>query len=154
MEREIKFRGKTIPFTEMEKDGSTYEYKGEWVYGYFHKTYKGECYIIQFSETGLTLPGVKVSLESVGQFTGATDSNGNDIYEGDILKIKHYCYMGSEKEYLEGEYISQIWYSNHQGIFVYFTHEECDGYILKSRSMIIEVIGNVYDNPDLLTLPI
>lgn len=61
------------------------------------------------------------------QFTGLLDKNGKEIYEGDILR-------GLGKVYF------------HQGKFCVEYGEEW-GWISKNA----EIIGNIYENPELLT---
>ena len=139
MSREIKFRGHTIPFKEKD-----YEYLGEWVYGYFHKTYSEEYYIIRKSKTGLVLPGSKVSIESVGQFTGLKDENGVDIYEFDIVTRK--------ETGCEGSYISKYKVIYKENSFVL---EVLQSHIFKAGATISHmegctVIGNSFENPELL----
>ena len=67
------------------------------------------------------------------QYVGCKDKNNKEIYEGDIVKTK--------------EHIGQIIYS--KGMF--FINVKEDFYLpIYNVSEFMEVIGNIYENPDLL----
>ena len=68
--RDIRFRGKNIN-------------TGKWVYGYFKKNTYGDCYIED--EHGLS---TVVLSDTVGQYV-CKDANGNDVYEGDIVRYEY-----------------------------------------------------------------
>lgn len=72
--------------------------------------------------------------ETVGQFTGLDDRYGKDIYEGDIGWYEHYEVYGVVK-YDE---------SNFLFIFEYLVDD------LYENNKSIEIVGNKYDNPELL----
>ena len=119
--REILFRGKT-PVT------------GEWVEGN----------LIQITEPlirceiKLQSPDESVYLvdpETVGQYIGITDKNGKKIFENDIIKDSE-----------TGE-IFKIFYNWDRFSKTNDSHYFLD---LSLRIYECEVIGNIYDNPELL----
>ena len=71
--------------------------------------------------------------ETVGQYTGLKDKNGKEIYEGDILHL-----WGGE--YCQGYYeFNQI-----------FTVKDLSDSFYLGECENIEVLGNIYENPELL----
>lgn len=74
------------------------------------------------------------------QYTGIKDKNGKEIYEGDIVKLD------SNTLKITGI----VTYHNDEAVFVledlHDEIEECLWYMQED----LEVIGNIYDNPELL----
>ena len=66
------------------------------------------------------------------QYTGLKDKNGKEIYEGDICKHQN----PSESNYVE--YRLGVWCLMPHGLY------------LHGEDMMVEVIGNIYENPELL----
>lgn len=88
------------------------------------------------------------------QFTGLLDKNGKEIFEGDIVKFTSI----DKKEYIEkvsyvidekygGGNIQWVNISGYENRYC-FNERDFSGYITKWNSF--EVIGNVYENNDLL----
>lgn len=80
------------------------------------------------------------------QYTGRKDKNGVEIYEGDIVK----CIAAPSGKKVAGEMIGKI-IQDHFGwtISVWF-NDEWWGYG-KMNFTSLEVIGNIYSNPELVT---
>ena len=135
--REILFRGMTI--------------REKWVYGNLIKTDKG--YLINHSLDFATKvsPNDKyafalfedeisaVSKNTIGQYTGLKDKNGKMIFEGDLFKI------GAEKETFEVVYES--------GCFLAYCNGKQYGLLGELMMCFVEIIGNIHDNPELITNP-
>lgn len=126
--REIKFRGRhihTIPCNE--------HLNGTWVYGYL----VAPNYIDPINDEFETL----VDENTIGQYTGLKDMNGKEIYEGDILA---YNLKNNIKTCL-----GEVRFG--KAIF-YVKWRECIYYRmdLEYWSTRVEVIGNIYENAELL----
>lgn len=133
--REIIFRGKRID-------------NGEWIEGHYTKC-RGETFIgIDTSSMfEIFCPPVirwfKVSSETLCQFTGLYDKNGNKIWENDIL-MAHL-----DKSYPEDATYETIEW----GVAGWVAHEanSIDRQYLDEFDLEhYEVVGNIFDNKELL----
>lgn len=143
MMREILFRGKQTD-------------DGEWAYGYyFYDNFQDKAFIT-FGNNCFKIGNYCMSLDrecpnkrilsafevipkTVGQYTGLTDKNGTKIFEGDIVKY--------------GDTVHNVVFEQRNGTayfgLVYSTLETLSfGHYQDLKQ--IEVIGNIYDNPELV----
>lgn len=132
--REIKFRTKPIE-CELPNGEELY---GKFVYGNLLKHKNGVCRVLVPIEGGYK--NYKVATETIGQFTGLYDKNGNEIYEGDIVKWAKDNRMYVIK-FLRGMFYASV--------------EECNksmigGFPLHRITEYSEIVGNIYDNPELM----
>ena len=135
--REILFRGKTI--------GS-----GEWVEGYYYKA--KYCRTDDELCDYITVPHPKeynepsshyiVNPDTVGQYTGLKDKNGTKIFEGDIVDVLYDVnYIGVATERIG------VFEVVHNGCFMGQKGNVRYHFIPSDKCT---VIGNIYDNPELL----
>ena len=142
--RKIKFRGKTQD--------------GKWVYGDLIHTNTDSIAILELDAPCLELV-TDVVPDTIGQFTGLQDKNGNEIYEGDVVKNKEIGGYGWERlgvvRYYDKDcrFGIDITATNKFSTRLLFTEGECtinDGYCTIKYTNEYEVQGNIHDNPNLL----
>ena len=110
-----------------------------WHYGDLEHSPIGKfCRIHMYWGNGLYKGQVDVSMNTVGQFTGMHDMSGTPIYEGDIIRSELLPPM--EVYYDDGTAKFMVRNSNRS------TWTAAIG----EYAGTVTVIGNVYDNPDLL----
>ena len=155
--REIKYRGLVIePLASGEKWISSDEE--------YH-----EIYINRVEKTAY-INGHEVVYESVSEYTGLKDKNGNEIYLGDIVKREFEIYQTYWEGSIEGNDLAPTQEIEDAGYFIGVVSQTPSGlYVLnkcskfndddefvKKRSNVklfahrAEVIGNIHENQELL----
>ena len=146
--REIKFRGKCSQ-------------SKRWVYGWLLTNKLGtyivteenphECtqnHYIEIDEYCRVVP------DTVGQFTGLHDKNGKEIYEGDICRVSSDTFYSNSYATLEEswELMMQVVFCNYAFIFRCLQDKHLEILLAETlwEDFEIEIVGNIYENPDLL----
>lgn len=129
--KEIKFRGKR-KYTYKDT-------KSEWVYGYY-MVIEGHHHIIPNCKDNFEAmnKSAEVIPKTVGQYTGRLDKNGKEIYNGDALKSKMCKGYGIVE-----------WDNEYAG-FTPFVWVDDEAYSGEFETEQIEIIGNIYENPELM----
>jgi len=127
MNREILFRGK-VKLPDNYRGHNLSHRNGDWVYGLMN--------------SNESIRGIFVDTSTIGQYTGLTDKNGTKIFENDILQVN---YHGDEIGrvciyYKFAMYLCDIIYGD----------ADFDTLGMLNANYQLEVIGNIYDNPELL----
>lgn len=157
--REILFRGKRLD-------------NGDWVIGFLTMMWY-QYHIVSYENKNTAYC---VDPETIGQFTGLTDKNVTKIFEGDILKQKTTTKFAEVSPFEwerygvvrfgyhdwgdknEAGYASEGWYieplrsvsvkpKNYGVGYIQSGLNQCD---ILDEYYPMEVIGNIYDNPELL----
>lgn len=135
MNREILFKAKCLD-------------DGEWVEGfYFCMVHDDGSHVHHFimplgADLSLGTPiekiQVEIDIETLCQYTGLTDKNGSKIWENDFVREMDFRYLGMVR-YIDAGY--QIkWNDSYIRTDINFwVRERC-----------LNVVGNVFDNPELL----
>jgi uncharacterized phage protein (TIGR01671 family) len=138
MSREILFKAKNVD-------------TGKWVEGDLVRSYLkiGNACITDFAK-GIVYG---VDNDTICQYTGLTDKNGNKIWENDVVKKHFYtdydAYANSEEYTGKVEYLDFAWCitfeeNKHKCVYPIFMAVEF------KDAEYYEVIGNIFDNPELL----
>jgi uncharacterized phage protein (TIGR01671 family) len=141
--RQIKFRGKDLN-------------TGDWVYGDLHTLCDKPH--IHTEPTSYPFAGKRsfVNSDTIGQYTGLQDKNGREIYEGDIIRKTETTYRMTD--------IGVVKYCNEEAKFVLHVTDKYraydfsfvkdfqsqDGHATVPCHNEYEVVGNVYDDKELL----
>lgn len=152
--REILFRGKALE-------------TGKWAYGYFlycASTYDNpetdrvaeiialdadRIYTGEYSDRYVS----KVDVNTVSQWTGLIDVNGNKIFEGDVIR-RGFDYM-SRGEIKRATCVTDVKFGVHFGGYGFYLGDKRSFWSTDDRHDStglsgLEVIGNIWDDPELL----
>lgn len=132
--REILFKAKRLD-------------NGEWVEGSLISTEDNSGFILR-SKTKAFIPKgtntfcstecYEIDQTTLCQYTGLTDKNGKKIWENDIVRNE------------EGDIGVVQWFEEHAAFMIWNKTKNCVCYLAENDFLKIEIVGNEFDNPELL----
>lgn len=134
--REILFRGKALKTSE-------------WVFGFVQKkqVIGGVNWLIHEdlrASTAYHAP-IVINPSTIGQYTGLTDKNGTKIFENDI--VAYWDTYNTENGQSEADCIGKVVWDDETISFQVTNRLSAESYEVLDEC---SVIGNIYDNPELL----
>ena len=141
--RTIQFRAK-VKKTRAENSIGKKPDDGTWVTGDLHYYNTGHPHI----HYDLNNHRISVDVDTIGQYTGMYDSNGKQIWEGDIIKATNI----EDNPNLGKELLGYVGYDEEIAAFI-LKHPDGKhgGTLYKNNACaVLEVVGNIYDSPELL----
>ena len=129
--RNIIFRGKRI------------NRNGEWGYGDLRR-FGGNTWVFPH-DNDAAYDADMVNPETVGEYTGLNDRRCNPIYEGDILRV-----TSLQPETLGKKMNVAVEYDGGRAAFLVKNGEKFQQLGLCALENDVVIIGNIYDNPELL----
>lgn len=145
--RKIKFRG----VFKIRDNGYYSEEERNYIESKQHEVLSisiGSHYTIAYQDTVITVFEMYCSNYDLLQFTGLTDKNGKEIYEGDIIRV---IIISHHRKYeIISDTICPTTFEN--GIFglIHGNRHEFKAFSAFSHNVTFEIIGNIHDNPELL----
>lgn len=132
MAREILFKAKRIS-------------DGKWIEGFYVAQYGcHQIYLPNGVDCENGFDYYHIDINTLCQYTGLTDKNGNKIWENDVVNRNEKFY--EIVKYFQGDYVLDYSYAlgkeegtNYCNLGFYCCEINC-----------VEVIGNIFDNPELL----
>ena len=91
---------------------------------------------IRHEKNGMSVR-VPVDPDTLCQYTGLTDKNGQKIWENDIVRNE------------EGD-LGVQWFEEHAAFMIWNKTKNCVCYLAENDFSKIEIVGNEFDNPELL----
>lgn len=129
--REYLYKAKTEMIVRSYNNGLD---DGEWVKGYL-RCDCGMWLIYQFEYDRADQVAYEVNPETICQLTGLTDKNGNKIWENDIVRLDEDLYIVTWEE------DDAMFALEDVGVVEHFSNVD---------SKWCEVVGNKFDNPELV----
>lgn len=133
--REIKFRGQRVD-------------TNEWVYGsLLISEPEGKLEPLHYFICAIDKGMYRVKSDTIGQYTGLKDKEGTEIYEGDIIKARDVKVDGQDRLYIcEVVWMPSGWHA------MRYKDKMGKEHYLSINILETEIIGNIYENPELLEL--
>lgn len=140
--------------------------KKEW-YQPIHEAYNDNLWELMVSFSGDLLAHTMDGIEHQSkwpdryilmQFTGLLDKHGKEIYEGDVVNYREFIESENEiQQKIQGARGVQIdeigtveWDNEGADFSIFLKTGGCRGFNARGEGIEIEIIGSIYENPELL----